>query len=370
MKKQIWIAKILVILPFAVAEGAPRMISYKYTNCVACHVSPQGGGLLTNYGNGIDETQSARAREFRPSRTAIDKILSAYGHINQDIRYTTQFSQKSNVPASYSNNVAYRNTTDFVSGHRVDFSVELDTPRLLQSSRPYYGVTQRTDLTLVKALYAFRPSDGFEIELGRDYLPDGLNNQNQTSFIRETNMMGVSDFPTQAKAFFWGDSYLISPFIYGPSGQEPTGFEEKGGGLLAETALSDQAVLGVMGVYGSSPTSTRHVVGPYIRWGLDPSWGVLSETLLTMRQMNTGSQSQFNELSSYTQVYYTPLTWVVTSLTFNYLNVNEPFSESLLRVEPGLSARWSRNFTSGITMGRTFSSALDNYVLAKIYLKL
>ena len=38
-----------------------------------CHVSPQGGGLLTSYGRGVDVAQSARAREFlRPMRTPAD----------------------------------------------------------------------------------------------------------------------------------------------------------------------------------------------------------------------------------------------------------------------------------------------------------
>ena len=34
------------------------MISYGYPNCVSCHVSVQGRGLLTPYGRGIDIAQS------------------------------------------------------------------------------------------------------------------------------------------------------------------------------------------------------------------------------------------------------------------------------------------------------------------------
>ena len=49
------------------AIASPTMIRLGYADCAACHVSPQGGGLLTSYGRGVDVAQSARAREVPPS---------------------------------------------------------------------------------------------------------------------------------------------------------------------------------------------------------------------------------------------------------------------------------------------------------------
>ena len=37
------------------------MIRLGYADCASCHLSPQGAGLLTAYGKGIDEAQSLRA---------------------------------------------------------------------------------------------------------------------------------------------------------------------------------------------------------------------------------------------------------------------------------------------------------------------
>src|SRR5687767_13092859 len=46
------------------AMAAPTMIRLGYRDCASCHVSRQGGGLLTPYGKGVDEAQSLRAREI------------------------------------------------------------------------------------------------------------------------------------------------------------------------------------------------------------------------------------------------------------------------------------------------------------------
>jgi mono/diheme cytochrome c family protein len=49
----------------APAAALPTMIRIGYTNCAACHVAPQGGGMLTEYGQGIDQAQSLRGGELQ-----------------------------------------------------------------------------------------------------------------------------------------------------------------------------------------------------------------------------------------------------------------------------------------------------------------
>src|SRR4051812_40936594 len=51
----------------APAAALPTMIRLGYTDCAACHLSPQGGGPLNAYGRGIDQAQSLRGGEYKPS---------------------------------------------------------------------------------------------------------------------------------------------------------------------------------------------------------------------------------------------------------------------------------------------------------------
>src|SRR5712691_5260146 len=52
------------LIPSASTFALPTMIRLGYNNCAACHVTPQGGGLLTPYGKGIDTAQSLQRREI------------------------------------------------------------------------------------------------------------------------------------------------------------------------------------------------------------------------------------------------------------------------------------------------------------------
>jgi hypothetical protein len=56
---------ICIVVHATPALASPTMIRLGYSDCATCHVSPQGGGLLTPYGRGIDVAQSLRRRHHR-----------------------------------------------------------------------------------------------------------------------------------------------------------------------------------------------------------------------------------------------------------------------------------------------------------------
>ena len=49
-------------------SASPAMIRLGYAGCQACHLSPQGRGLLTEYGKGIDDAQSPATEPMKPTR--------------------------------------------------------------------------------------------------------------------------------------------------------------------------------------------------------------------------------------------------------------------------------------------------------------
>src|SRR5207244_5444021 len=56
-----------MVLPSTSAFALPTMIRLGYNSCAACHLSPQGGGLLTPSGKGSDAAQSLQPRELTTS---------------------------------------------------------------------------------------------------------------------------------------------------------------------------------------------------------------------------------------------------------------------------------------------------------------
>src|SRR3954447_5031945 len=105
----------------------PTMIRLGYVNCAACHVAPQGGGLLNAYGRSIDEAKSLRAGEYQPTTNALIRALSWGDRITQDLRFVgqEQVSTSTNSPVLglFRGRFMYRNATEFGKGVRASVTV-------------------------------------------------------------------------------------------------------------------------------------------------------------------------------------------------------------------------------------------------------
>ena len=79
----------------------PEMIRHHYVNCLACHESPSGGGLLTPYGRGLSaEVLSTwgSAQEAKPFYGALDKpYLKNWFNIGGDLRAVQLHTENSQI---------------------------------------------------------------------------------------------------------------------------------------------------------------------------------------------------------------------------------------------------------------------------------
>jgi hypothetical protein len=123
--------RVLLLMLICVFAGPlkalPTMIRLGYVNCAACHVAPQGGGLLNAYGRSIDEAQSLRGGEYAPTTSAIIGALSWNGRITEDLRFVgqEQLSGSTNSPwlGLFRGRFMYRNVTEFGRGFRFSATV-------------------------------------------------------------------------------------------------------------------------------------------------------------------------------------------------------------------------------------------------------
>ena len=254
-KKSYLILFLLMLIGKPLLASSPTMIRLRYTNCVVCHVSPQGRGILNQYGRGVDEAQSLRSGVYEPSQSPIRRFLNANGRINHDIRlvsYVNLYQTKETKSSSTYRRLSYINSTRITEKHRVSFTVGIDSsPKA--ATKAYYAPPDRTlniatkggntYLVLTKALWEYRPKEGLEIAIGRDYLPTGVNISDHASFIRSRNRQGFTEVPTQLKLFWWSDKFQIMPFVFGPSGQEGAKYRQFGFGTLAGAVLLGGIVL-------------------------------------------------------------------------------------------------------------------------------
>jgi hypothetical protein len=85
-----YISFLMIFIDIKKAEAFPEMIRHHYVNCIACHESPSGGGLLNGYGRTISaEVLSTwgNTNEARPFYGALDhQFLKKWFNIGGNLR--------------------------------------------------------------------------------------------------------------------------------------------------------------------------------------------------------------------------------------------------------------------------------------------
>lgn len=331
----------------------PTMIRLGYPNCVSCHIAPQGAGLLNLYGRSIDRAQSLIGGEYQPSEAGWVKALNWNGRITQDFRTVMQQQDVSTDgrPGSqlFRSRAMYRNATELGKGFRFTATITGENMNAPRPPLAYDSATNPATVFVNTALISYRASKGLEFSIGRDQLPTGINLPDLGLFVRSRNRQGYYDSPTQAKAFFWGKRYLVSPYFYGPGGNEQTGMHETGEGLLAEFDLFGRrkTVAGMNLLRGTATNGDRTLIGPYARLGFG-KWGILAEHDITNRSLKTGALATFQQSASYGQLFWAVREWLVPSLIVERLRVERPYLERIDAIKLDLSARLTPQITIGV----------------------
>ena len=340
----------------APAAALPTMIRLGYTDCAACHLSPQGGGPLNAYGRGIDQGQSLRGGEYKPSPEPWVQTLSLDGRITQDVRVTLQRQETwaTDRPSTslFRPRFMYRNVTAINDAFRVAATVTAETQSAPRPALSYDPGAQPSSLFVNTALLHYRVSETVEVAAGRDQLPSGVNLPDLALFIKARNRLGYYDAPAQVKVFWNAKRFHVSPYAFHDGGYEQPAERESGAGALAEMDLlgNQKTVVGLSLLRGSATNGDRRTVGGYARLGFG-SWGILAEHDVTSRDRSVTAvmAEPLPQTASYAQVFWAAREWLVASAIGERLRVDVPFAEQLNAGKLELAARLASQATLGVS---------------------
>jgi hypothetical protein len=304
------------------AEASPTMIRLGYASCAACHVSPQGAGLLTEYGQGIDLAQSLLMREVEPppEKQGFRIRQDLRGYIGYQYAPPLEPAHASpEVPAPSGSSamdaqVWHRATVWLNTRHRFSSSLTVD-------GWPDDFVTSTADprVVVTKALYEYRPHDGVELAIGRDALPSGLENSEHQRELRRGLAFGARSYPSQAKLFWWTDRFQVTPYVFGPAGDETSDVRQYGAGALAAlVGFQQHAVIGVSARTARLTSGDERRFGAYARLGFG-KWGVLTEHEWIDRNVRDPLLVSGNGFAGLTQVFAAPREWLILTLGGEYV---------------------------------------------------
>jgi hypothetical protein len=364
---RVFVGAVVIIASHAgLAVASPTMIRLGYRDCASCHVSPQGGGLLTPYGKGVDEAQSLRAREIPPAEGPGPRLL-----------YDVRFVAAAQLAASHETDtrttastfrLQLRSALNLNERHRLNYAVGLESPTLSSTSRPA-GSSTAANVVVAKALWEYQATEGLQLAVGRDEMPSGIGLPDPLTFMRKGSDPGNTGYPTQVKAFWHNERVEITPYMFGPGGDEAADMQQYGAGVVAAVDVWKQrAVLG-MSARSAHALSTagldRRSVGAFARLGFG-RWGILAEHDLSSRAADSVPSTRY--LAGHTQVFFAPVEWLVTSLGAEHLVIDGSRRSHVYRFAPGIQTRLSNNLTlifntrdvfTGAAAGRTRTYALQ-----------
>jgi hypothetical protein len=342
----------------APAAALPTMVRLGYTGCASCHVSPQGAGPLTEYGRGIDQAQSLRGGEYR-AREAHRKMM-------QDLRAVFQEQATwvdTRSPNVFRPRLLYRNVTEVGKGFRLSGVVTFEGASALRPARTYDPAASSSTMFVNTALVHYRPRETLEFAAGRDQLPSGVNVPDLAAYVKSRNRLGYYDSPTQLKMYWWGKRHQVTPFVFGPGGNEASGDRESGGGTLAEFDVigNQRAVVGTTILKGVARNGDRRLLGGYARLGFG-AWGILAEHDVTDRTRTAVAQG-FTQNATFAQVFWAAREWLVLSTIGERLRVERPFEQRLNAGRIEVAARLAPQAT--VTMGTKLEKNLMTGKLSK-----
>jgi hypothetical protein len=337
----------------APAIALPTMIRLGYADCAACHVSPQGGGLLTPYGRGIDQAQSLRGGDYRPSDREWARALSLDGRILQDLRVVLQDQRSASIGQSgghvFRPRLLYRNATDLTHGWRGLLTVTADGERAPRPDVTYEPAAHAATLFVNTAMVQYRASTSLEVAAGRDQLPSGVNVPDLGLYIKSRHRFGYYDAPTQVKLFWSGARHQVSPFVFTAGGNEARGETESGGGTIAEFDVlgHHRTVVGMTLLRAHAANGDRRVAGAHARLGFG-AWGILAEHDVTTRTRVAPVAASFDQYASYGQIFWALREWLVVSAIAERLHVDAPFEQHRRAGKLELAARLASQLTISI----------------------
>jgi hypothetical protein len=293
----------IVLLASANAFAFPELVRRGYTNCVSCHVSPTGGGLLTDYGRSLSRellsTWGAEGEErfayglVKPPswlRLGGDFYGLEYGSEELDGTYPSSFVL---MQADLEAAVTLGNWTADATLGRLDTAI-------------FQG---QSDWISRRHYLRFKPRDELSIRAGRFLPAFGILFPDHAIAVREG--LDLFDLGRNEETYNLEASWLgekLNAYATANFGRPDNASLERESGAIAtvSTMLGDTYKVGASYDYGTSDLLRRHVFGPWVILGFTPGLSILGE-LDFQRAFAAGTPAASWGMADYLKLDFEPL---------------------------------------------------------------
>ena len=266
---------LFVCLLEGIVWAYPEMTRHGYVNCISCHVSPTGGGILTEYGREL-------SRELLSSTGKEEESKFVYGVVKPP--------QWLNLGGDLRSLLLFRDTPTLKEGKVILMQADLEAiasyKKILLGGTFGYKQTRgsqplKEHLISRRHYLNYRPlkdkNDELSFRGGKFQPAFGINIPDHAVSTKrglgwdqgsETYNMEASWIGEKLNAYITG--------IFGRPDDKKLN-REKGGAVSSSISFLDRFRAGVSYFYGKNDLAKRHVVGPFGILGFTEKLSLLSE---------------------------------------------------------------------------------------------
>lgn len=326
---------ILLGLFCATVSAHPTYVRVGYTSCTGCHVSSQGGGLLTGYGKGIASTQALIASEPDEDEGTQRYVQALQVRV---LNYKTETESRT-FPMQFDYLAQLKVTENFWLEGILAVAPKPKDEAPEDEKSPYQRIYARQ----FGASWSLRSQGTSEDRLsaGIGPLPMGVGLVDHTAYVRGENRQFVTDNPISLRYYAGRQKHYGHLFAYLPNPQEEDGNEEKGGGAQWWYRPIAHVALGAQALYGESAAILRRQGGLLFKAGTS-RMAYLAELDRTWREL-AKDHSEFRQWAWYQQLSFYPWEYVHLYVSLQGLERDRNFLARERREALGMELRlWSR----------------------------
>lgn len=330
----------------------PEMIRHNYTSCTACHVSPNGGGMLTPYG-----------------RTLSSELLSQFGSEKQagflhgfvntpewlgvggDIRWAETYM---NTPSVERAKFIFMQADAEVAAFVKNFTFVTTLGAQEETSYNYTG----SEFISRRHYILWNPNENIAVRAGKFLTAYGINTPDHMIMTRRNLGWDEGGETYNLEASYSNDTFDV--FLTGVFGRPEKSDLHKDTGVALRAALNlfKSSKVGLGYYYGKNDNEVkRHLVGPYFILAFTPHFYLLEE--IDYQNTTTPTVSGTSGIVNYTRLGYEFIKGIHVSLTQEYSKAN--FNVDLSKSQAyGLGVLYYPfpHFEMGLTYQRRKTDAL------------
>ena len=300
----------LFLLLASKAQAFPEFVRHGYSNCITCHFSPTGGGILTEYGRAMSKELLSRGQFFfekkmelpQPQESEEEQFLGGAVKLPQglslggDIR-ALQWVQD-NKTATRGGFVFMQADLEAAlsDGKRivVDGTIGRAEPQGKAKYANDYLVSRRHWISV--KMGPEETPDRYQLRFGRFYPAYGINIAEHPTVTRKQLGFDQQQETYNAELAYISETWNVFATYVAGRPDNSSRPQEVGGALQVSRAVGERYRLGVNAFQSSNAVRTRTLAGAFAHLGFSPTFYALTDFSWSKDRVNKSGLAEFFKL--------------------------------------------------------------------------